>query len=193
MSHEDEGHEFWPCSVVGTPRKRAREYIDLATVPSIMKAMSSTIADLRSEVCVLQGAIMAHKTKAETHEITRLQEMKLMQAELKAMKTRMDAMESFKPKTCTNIATSTSAACNTEVNRLITRYDQHFAAPRHHDLWLNQQCIAQQLNSLLIQHNELRANMTVIELWNELFKQKLKHSRTNITAIPDKTQELVQS
>ena len=161
----------------------------MATVPSIIRAMSSTIADLRSEMCVLQGEIMAHKTKAETHEITRLHEMKLMQVELKAMKTRMDDMESFKPKTCTNIATSTSAACNTnEVNCLITRYDQNLAAPRHHDLWLNQQWIVQQLNSLLIQHNELHANMTVIELWNELFKQKLKHSRTNITAMPDKTQ-----
>ena len=27
MSHEDEGHEFWPCSVVGTPRKRVQECI----------------------------------------------------------------------------------------------------------------------------------------------------------------------
>jgi predicted 3-demethylubiquinone-9 3-methyltransferase (glyoxalase superfamily) len=195
MSHEDEGHEFWPCSVVGTPRKRERENIDMPNVESIIQAMSSTIADLRSDVCVLQGAVMAHKTNAEQHEITRLQEMKLMQAEFKAMKARMDAMESFKPKKiCTNIATSTSAACNTnEVNRLITRYDQNLAVPRHHDLWMNQQCIAQQLNMLLIQHNELRAAMNVIELWNALFIQKLRPSTTKSTTIPDKTQARVES
>ena len=78
MSHEDEGHEFWPCSVVGTPRKRVQECItpcklarhddespdlkdgnDGASVPSVLKAMSSAIADLRSDLSIMQGQVQA--------------------------------------------------------------------------------------------------------------------------------------